>query len=101
MLWFPRMIMVSREWAGNIRSFLRRTPWQGVVFPYREKYRWIAEMEHPDNSTTFVEIDFETNSIELGFERRRGQMAFTAGKRIRIENFENFVQLFNASDNRQ
>ena len=71
-----------------------------MEFPYREKYRWIAEMEHPDNSATFVELHFDTNSIELGFERRRDQMAFTAGKRIRIQNFETFVQLFYDSDNR-
>ena len=91
------MILTARQWTGEIRSFLLRAQWEGIDFPYREKFCWIAEMDHSDNWSAFVEIDYDAKAIDLKLERRRDELAFSAGKRIRIENFETFVEVFNSA----
>ena len=93
-----RMTIITRQWEGPIRQFLMEETWLGIEFPYREQFIWIAEMEHKDNWSTSVEIDYDEEVIEMGLKRRSGDIEFAAGKRIRIENFYTFVYLFNFSD---
>ena len=92
------MILVARQWTDRIRSFLLVEKWEGIDYPYQAKFCWIAEMDHQDNLSAFVEIDYDAKAIDLKLERRRDAYSFSAGKRIRIENFESFVDLFNAAD---
>ena len=62
----------------------------------RDKIRWITEMDHEDNWNTEVQLDHEKKVVELRLDRKNDEVEFTAGKRIRIQNFEEFEQLFYA-----
>ena len=91
------MTIVAQEWSGPLRSYLIRVRWDCND---QAKLRWIREMDHEANWRTFIELDHEKEAIDLVLERRSGDQGYTAGKRIRIENFENFFTLFHNSDAR-
>ena len=85
------MISVVQEWTGPIRSFLLRATWDCCA---SDKLRWIREMDHEDNCETFVVIDNDRRVVELNLERKNNDLEFSAGKRIRIEQYEAFYDLF-------
>ena len=51
-------------------------------------------MDHEDNCETFVVIDNDRRVVELNLERKNNDLEFSAGKRIRIEQYEAFYDLF-------
>ena len=92
-----RMILVIREWTGSIRSYLLRNPWDCSM---REKLRWVQEMDNTDNWNAQVQLDHGKQVVEMSLDRKNVEVEFTAGKRIKIRNFEEFSELFYASDAR-
>ena len=90
-----RMILVVREWSGPIRSYLLRNPWDCNL---REKLRWIKEMDHDDNWNAQVQLDHEQKVVEMNIDRKNEEVEFSAGKRIRVRNFEEFSQLFYSAE---
>ena len=48
-------------------------------------------MDHEDNCNTEIQLDIAQQVIELRLERKNDEVEFTAGKRIRIQNFEELV----------
>ena len=89
------MISVEQEWTGPIRSFLIRANWDCCA---SDKLRWIREMDNDDNWSASVIIDNDKKVVELRLERKNNELEFTAGKRIRMEQFEAFQELFYSSE---
>ena len=85
------MISVVQEWSGAIRSFLLNTNWDSCA---SDKLRWIREMDHVNNQQTMVQIDTERKVVELKLERKYDDLEYSAGKIIRIERFDAFLDLF-------
>ena len=85
------MILVVREWAGAVRSYLLREPWDCSL---RDKLRWIGEMDNDDNWNAEIHLDHDAKVVEMKFDRKRDDLEFTAGKRIRVQNFDEFSELF-------
>ena len=85
------MILVVREWSGPVRSYLLQKSWDCST---RDKFRWITEMDSDENWNAQVHIDHDQNVIELRLDRKNNEVEYSAGKRIRIQNLEEFEQLF-------
>ena len=94
------MINFSRQkaWTNDIRAFLLHAGWRyhhsRVPMNGTHKMRWILQMDDPSNSRTFVNVSHNSFVIELRFERIIDGIDYSAGKRIRIDDFYIFRTLF-------
>ena len=84
-----------KTWSGSIRIYLLNVEWgRESGIPFRSKYNWILQMDDPRNLRTYVRIH-TNDSIELGFERNVDGLFYSAGKRIRVQNNDQFRAIFN------
>ena len=86
----------TKPWNGDIRTFLLHAAWRsnGFLLNDRQKMQWILQMDNPNNIATFVTISRETSTIEIGYERNLDDRVYTAGKRIRVNEFYIFRSIF-------
>ena len=92
-----RMIQAtSKPWNGDIRTFLLHAVWRsnGFLLNDRQKMQWVLQMDNPRNNLTFVTISRETSTIEIGYERDIDGRTYTAGKRIKVNEFYFFRSIF-------
>ena len=86
----------SKPWSGDIRLFLLHAVWRsnGFLLNGQQKMQWIIQMDDPRNISTFVNISRDTATVEIGYERNLDDRVYTAGKRIRINEFYIFRSIF-------
>ena len=86
----------AKSWNGDIRIFLLHAVWRsnGYLLTNMQKMQWIIQMDNPRNTSTYVTISRETSTIEIGYERNLDGRIYTAGKRIKVDNFFIFRSIF-------
>ena len=78
------MTFLRQDWDETTRFQVVNAIW---AIPEAFKVKWIEQMDNPRNSQTFVEFESQTDTIYLAFERSQDGFKFTAGKRIRLIEF--------------
>ena len=78
------MTFLRHDWNENIRFQLIQATW----VEDRIKARWIEQMDNPSNLQTFVDLQPSQGIVYIAFERRQDGFVFTAGKRIRVFDFD-------------
>ena len=78
------MTFKRQDWNETIRLQLIQAHW----VEEHTKSRWIQQMDNPQNLQTFVDMQPNQNVVYIAFERRQEGFVYTAGKRIRVHNFD-------------
>ena len=85
------MTFLRHEWNETTRFQVINATW---ALSDESKTKWIEQMDNPRNLQTFVDFESQSDTIYLAFERREDGFTFTAGKRIRLIEFNLSVAHF-------
>ena len=86
------MIQTVIQWTPRLKAFLQQADWDQTD---RIKSRWIAEMDKQENISAVVTINTSDKLLVLSYERNLEEIAYRAGKNIKIDQFDIFCQNLN------